>query len=212
MYVTEEKTLEETQEKKYLYAWKNERIWRYALKLNSGLFTRYPTNPSVVGPSIKVSGEVNGDMLSYESNYFMSVASEQQKDFYSKLLDENISAAYEYLLTVINSKDKWQEDIKILWEIWSYLDVKATELDTVQKKLIESWNLEKIDKMPVVVKNHLPEHFIDVEFKPQDYSSLIEKVNHTIEKIRGKRNILGEYLSKRRKEMPFLFEKLNTYK
>lgn len=132
-----------------------------------------------------------------------------QKNFYFKLLDENISAASEYLLTIINSKDKWQEDIKILWEIWSYLNAKTAELDTEQKKLIESWNLEKVDKIPVIVKSHLPEHFIDVEFKPQDYSSLIEKVNHTIEKMRGKRNVLGAYLSKRRKEMPFLFENLD---
>lgn len=77
MYVTEEKNLEKTQEKQYLHAWKNKRIWRYALQLNSGLFTRYPANPNVVGPHIKVSGKVDGDMLSYESNYFMSVVSEE---------------------------------------------------------------------------------------------------------------------------------------
>lgn len=209
MYVTEEKTLEKTQEKQYLHAWKNERIWKYALSLNSGLFIKYPANPNVIGPHLRKSGEIIGDMMAYERNYFMSVASEVQKDFYLKLLDENIGAAYEYLLTIINSQDKWHEDIKILWEIWSYLNVKATELETAQKKLVESWNLEKIDNIPVVVKRHLPEHFIDIEFKPKDYTSLIEKINHTIAKMRGKREVLGAYLSKRRKEMPFLFEKLD---
>ncbi|PIN79938.1 hypothetical protein COV13_04435 [Candidatus Woesearchaeota archaeon CG10_big_fil_rev_8_21_14_0_10_32_9] len=192
----------------YKDAWKNNNIWEKLLESNSGLFLKYPKNPRVVGPTLCQSGTVSGDLLAIETNYFMSVANELQKDYYFLLLEENISKAYEYILTIIDARKKWEEDIQILWDIKMYLELKANDIKMSEKKLLESFDMEKAEDIPAILKEHMPKHFVNIDIPPKDYENLIDKLEHSVKILREKRTILIEYLTKRRNEMPFLFENM----
>jgi len=89
-----------------------------------------------------------------------------------------------------------------------YLGLKANDIKMSEKKLWESFDMERTGDIPAVLKEHLPKHFVNIDIPPKDYENLIDKLEHSVKLLREKREVLNEYLNKRRNEMPFLFENM----
>lgn len=184
----------------------SEEDWKEYLASNQGIFKRFQKAPYIKGPFIDSSGKVQGDLLAMEINHFMNHSSEEQKNYYAQLIDQDLSKAYEYILTITGSIQTWKDDMQILHATWSYLSVKEKDLEISRRRLLESLDYEKIHTIPQTIMKHIPSEFIKIDVDPSDYTDLFKKIEKTINSYKDKMEILGEYLSKKRKEMPFLFE------
>lgn len=184
----------------------SDKDWKEALASNQGLFKKFQKAPYIKGPFIDSTGKVQGDLLAIEINHFMNHASEEQKNYYAQLIDQDLSKAYEYILTITGSIQTWKEDMQILHATWSYLSVKEKDLEISRRRLLESLDYQKIHTLPQTIMKHIPSQYIKIDIDPSDYADLFKKIEKTINSYKDKKEVLGEYLSKKRKEMPFLFE------
>jgi len=183
--------------------------WIEKLESKDPLFkiTNKNTNP-IIGPSLTDSGTIVGDALVMESTLFGSSANEEQQKFYNQLLKDNITAAKEYLLYVSGAINKWKEDMEILELTDKYLKIKNSKIKN-EEKILEK--LEKLDahlKLPEILKKHVKKLFDKINFSNEDsFEEVMKKLENAHQFIEHEEEKIENYISKTKKELPFLFEK-----
>lgn len=184
----------------------NEKDWKEKLASNTGLFKKLPKPRSIIGPHIDKKDQIQGDLLAMEINYLMSKATEEQKNFFLQLMDIRHERAYEYLLTITNSIDDWKEDIQAMSYAKRFLDLKIKNVESSLSNLWKNIEIEKIEKIPSIVKKHLPEHFFDIDINERDFKQIMNNIQKSDKNAEIRCKNITDYLNKRRKEMPFLFK------
>jgi hypothetical protein len=182
--------------------------WNLLLNSNKGFLFQKIVLPkkNFVGPSLDSHGTVMGDLFGVEQNVFLFNASQDQQQFYEELKIKNTPASKEYVLVIIGATRKWKEDIKLLQEVLDYLEkeenVLKKEEHLVKKERLINLSLD----IPEVLKRHFSDLFRDMEVDNLEFDQLIEKIKKVEEKVISEEHYLKDYLKKKEKEMPFLFE------
>ncbi|MBU0666968.1 MAG: hypothetical protein ABIC91_05755 [Nanoarchaeota archaeon] len=181
--------------------------WRKALNSKNSIFkVQVSEVPKyLIGPSIADDGQVLGDMLMMEQSLFFNVSNTQQQEFYQILSKENVIAAKEYLLQVINAKKLWKDDIKAIRTMIHYLEAKEHLLENEEKIKNEDEESNLIIKTNEFLERK--NTFLNkLNLEQFSIHSTISELKKNVALIDREVKYLKSYLKKTEKELPFLFE------
>ena len=181
--------------------------WRQQLadSRNELFYRQNGVSVAVVGPTLDTSGRVTGDAFAMETMHFMGIARPGQKDFYQELLENNLVAAKEYLLTISSTLDRWKKDVKWLNVALQYLHSESEFLRHKQT-FIQQENGYSSKMFPEALKRHFPQLFYDIDFTGLSLPRALQRVKQLLEEHVPRERYLEDYLTRIHQEMPFLFE------
>ncbi len=181
--------------------------WKQLLSSNAKLFKGCKSFSRVIGPTVKDSSIV-GDVMSMETSYFSSMASEDQMEFYLSELDvyekNRVGAVNEYVLTIIGAIKIWKEDMVVLKEIERLLNVEYRQLE--EESLFLEKGIKVAGKIPSVFQKHLPELSKHLSGSDKDLKSTLEIIKRVEKEVHDEDVFLSKYLKEKMVTMPFLFE------
>ncbi len=177
--------------------------WKRKLHSNLGLFLKLPpAPPQCIGPMLDSHGKVSGDSAMLETAYFVKRASPEQIRFYEELIEVNVPAGYEYLLTLCQSLSRWKNDFRWLLVALQYLKNEEHCLEE-ETALIQ----QAARKSPEALTRHFPQLFHDLDVAGLGFEDMLSRIKTILEeKIRPEEKYLKTYLALKKREMPFLFE------
>jgi len=181
--------------------------WKRMLNSNTGLFRRARSAPPyIIGPTLDEHGRVTADLKVMETVYFESVASKEQRTFFKELKSVNPIAADEYMLIISGSIKKWKEDMKLLVLVLRYLRREESALKEEENLISEEEKVKVAVKLPLVLRRHFPHFFKSVDLEGLDFRAQLDKIKEIKRNVCEEKDYLKDYIKKRRREMPFLFE------
>lgn len=181
--------------------------WKRCLESNEGLFARIERElPDVFpGPVLNREGEVRGDFGGGEVMYFIQHSTSEQDNFLVKLLEYNLAAAHEYIITMIGLHERWQQDIRWLRIALHYFKEEEHKLQEDERRLLQGENPLPLH-FSEALKRHYPEHFRDIDFGGLAPTEALALVERTLAGVSKKEANLEKYLEETKKVLPFLFE------
>ena len=182
--------------------------WKARLGSDQGLFARIPrASRAVIGPRLGKSGHITGDLLAMETIYFTRYASTEQNKYFQELMDSNLPAAMEYMLTVSHSIRRWKNDLRVI--------IKALHIMEDNENLLEGEEIKvKMGKSPDIflqkllppLKRHFPLLFKNVEKRTVLDQADISRIKEMEGIIKSEERYIKNYLRGMKEKMPFLFK------
>ncbi len=136
--------------------------------------------------------------------YFIRYCSTEQEVFLTELLQDNLSAAHEYVMILTGLKERWHKDIRWLRIALNYFQAEERLLHEDEERLKTGQKPAPI-YFSEALKRHFPEHFQDMDFNGLSIPEALQRVKEKLQKVEPTEKNLEDYLEKTKEVMPFLF-------